>query len=94
MATVQVEQVTEPLAYHGEGPVWSDAWGGLRWLDMLAGDVLSLAPDGTVRRRHIDTVVAAVRPRRQGGAVIGVERGFALEKWDGTVTVLGLPVER
>lgn len=85
---MKAEQLTEPVAYHGEGPVWSDAWGGLRWLDMLAGDVLSLAPDGTVARRHIDTVVAAVRPRRAGGAVIGVERGFALEDTDGTVTLL------
>ncbi len=85
---MKVEQLTEPLAYHGEGPVWSDAWGGLRWLDMLAGDVLSLASDGTVTRRHVSTVVAAIRPRRQGGAVIGVERGFALEEADGTVTVL------
>jgi sugar lactone lactonase YvrE len=83
---VKVEQITEPLAYHGEGPVWSEAWGGLRWLDMLTGDVLSLAPDGTVARRHIDKVVAAVRPRRRGGAVIAVERGFAIEDADGTVT--------
>ncbi|WP_258308252.1 SMP-30/gluconolactonase/LRE family protein [Streptomyces sp. NWU339] len=80
--------MTEPIAYHGEGPVWSEAWGGLRWLDMLAGDVLSLAADGTVTRRHIDTVVAAVRPRRRGGAVIGVTRGFALEDTDGKVTLL------
>ena len=86
--TMKVEQVTDPLAYHGEGPVWSAAWGGLRWLDMLAGDVLSLSSDGTVARRHIDTVVAAVRPRREGGAVIGVERGFALEDTDGKVTLL------
>ncbi|WP_432055884.1 SMP-30/gluconolactonase/LRE family protein [Streptomyces sp. bgisy022] len=88
MVRVRVDQVTEPVAYHAEGPVWSEAWGGLRWLDMLAGDVLSLAPDHSVTRRHIDTVVAAVRPRRGGGAVIGVERGFALEDTNGTVTVL------
>ncbi|MGP3734578.1 SMP-30/gluconolactonase/LRE family protein [Streptomyces sp. GDS52] len=85
---MKVEQVTEPIAYHGEGPVWSAAWGGLRWLDMLAGDVLSLAADGSVTRRHIDTVVAAVRPRRRGGAVMGVTRGFALEDADGKVTLL------
>ncbi|MFJ9668815.1 SMP-30/gluconolactonase/LRE family protein [Streptomyces sp. NPDC101219] len=88
MTAVQVEQVTEPLAYHAEGPVWCEAWGGLRWLDMLAGDILSLARDQTVARRHVDTVVAAVRPRRGGGAVIGVERGFALEDTNGTVTVV------
>ena len=86
---MQAEQVTGPVAYHGEGPVWSERWGGLRWVDMLAGDVLSLAADGTIERRHVGNVAAALRPRRQGGAVIGVERGFALEDADGTLTHLG-----
>jgi sugar lactone lactonase YvrE len=85
---MRAEQVTDPLAYHGEGPVWSARWGGLRWVDMLAGDVLSLRPDGTVERRHVGTVAAALRPRRRGGAVIGLERGFALEEPDGTLTTL------
>jgi sugar lactone lactonase YvrE len=86
---VQAEQVTDPVAYHGEGPVWSERWGGLRWVDMLAGDVLSLASDGAIDRRHVGNVAAALRPRRQGGAVIGVERGFALEDADGRLTHLG-----
>jgi sugar lactone lactonase YvrE len=83
---VRAEQLTGPVAYHAEGPVWSDRWGGLRWVDMLAGDVLSLAGDGTVRRRHVGGVAAALRPRRGGGAVIAVERGFTLEDADGTLT--------
>jgi sugar lactone lactonase YvrE len=86
---VRAEQVTDPVAYHGEGPVWSERWGGLRWVDMLAGDVLSLAADGTIDRRHVGSVAAAIRPRRRGGAVIGVERGFVLEDADGTLTHLG-----
>jgi sugar lactone lactonase YvrE len=85
---MRVEQVTDPVAYHGEGPVWSPAWGGLRWVDMLAGDVLSLHSDGSVQRRHVGTVVAAVRPRRGGGAVLGLERGFALEEPEGSITAL------
>ena len=86
---MRAEQVTDPVAYHGEGPVWSDGWGGLRWVDMLAGDVLALAADGTVARRHVNSgVVAAVRPRRGGGAVLGIERGFALEDAAGTITRL------
>jgi sugar lactone lactonase YvrE len=85
---VQAEQVTGPVTQHGEGPVWSPRWGGLRWADMLAGDVLTLTVDGAVTRRHVGTVVAAVRPRRDGGAVLAVERGFALEAPDGTLTVL------
>jgi sugar lactone lactonase YvrE len=54
---------------------------------MFAGDVLSLA-GGAVSRTHVAEVVAAVRPRRGGGAVLGVTRGFALEGPDGTVQAL------
>jgi sugar lactone lactonase YvrE len=85
---MKAEQITAPVAYHAEGPVWSESWGGLRWVDMLAGDVLSLAPDGSVGRRHVASVAAAVRPRQGGGAVLGIERGFALEDPDGTITPL------
>jgi sugar lactone lactonase YvrE len=82
------EQLTDPVAYHGEGPVWSPRWGGLRWVDMLAGDILSLGPDGAISRRHVGTVAAAIRPRRSGGAVLGLERGFALEDPAGAITAL------
>ena len=82
---VRAEQVTGPVAYHGEGPVWSERWGGLRWVDMFAGDVLSLADDGGIDRHHVGTIAAVLRPRHRGGAVIGVERGFALEEADGTL---------
>lgn len=57
-------------------------------MDMLAGDVLSLRIDGEVGRLHVGTVAAALRPRRGGGSVIGVERGFALEESDGTINAL------
>jgi hypothetical protein len=69
---VRVEQVTGPVAFHGEGPVWSAAWGGLRFVDMLAGSVLSVAADGSVGRHQVGAIAAALRPRRGGGAVIGV----------------------
>jgi sugar lactone lactonase YvrE len=85
---MRADQVTESVAYHGEGPVWSQRWGGLRWVDMLAGDVLSLADDGSVHRRHVGSVAAALRPRAGGGAVIAVERGFTLEHPDGTLAPL------
>ena len=91
---MRVEQVTDPVAYHGEGPVWSERWGGLRWVDMLDGDVLSLAADGAIERRHVGTVAAAIRPRRRGGAVIGVERGFALEERRRDAHAPGRAVER
>ena len=85
---MRAEQVTDAVAYHGEGPVWSERWGGLRWVDMFAGDVLSLAADGKIAREHVGDLAAAVRPRRGGGAVLGVERGFALQDRDGTVEAL------
>jgi sugar lactone lactonase YvrE len=85
---VRVEQVTGSVSHHGEGPVWSPRWGGLRFVDMLAGDVLALLDDGTVTRRHVGSVAAMVRPRRGGGAVVGVERGFVLEEPDGSLTRL------
>ena len=67
--------------------MWPQRWGGLRWVDMLAGDILTLSASG-VGRRHVGRIAAALRPRLQGGAVIGVERGFALEDADGTLTYL------
>jgi sugar lactone lactonase YvrE len=85
---VRAEQLTDPVAHHGEGPVWSAGWGGLRWVDMEAGDVLSLDADGGIARRHVGRVAAALRPRRGGGAVLAVERGFALEEPDGAVRPL------
>ena len=72
------EQITEAVAYHGEGPCWSESWGGLRWVDMLAGDLLTLRDDGGVDRLHVGDVAAFVRPRTRGGYVVGLERGLGL----------------
>ena len=72
-----VEQVTDALCYHGEGPVWSPTWGGVRWVDMLAGDVLTLRENGSVDRMHVGDVAAFVRPRTEGGWVVATERGLA-----------------
>src|SRR5690242_12161547 len=75
---MRAEQLTGPCAEHGEGPVWDAAAGVLRWVDMLRGDVLTLDAAGTVGRRHVSDVAAAIRPRAGGGLVAAVERGFAL----------------
>jgi sugar lactone lactonase YvrE len=77
VVTGELEQVTDALCYHGEGPVWSLTWGGLRWVDLLAGDVLTLRPDGSVDRMHVGDVAAFVRPRTTGGWVVATERGLA-----------------
>ncbi|MFI7446299.1 SMP-30/gluconolactonase/LRE family protein [Nonomuraea sp. NPDC049714] len=74
--------VTGPHAEHGEGPVWCARWGGLRWMDMLAGDVLALDPDGTVRRRRVGVLAALIRPRVTGGFVVATERELLLSDHD------------
>lgn len=84
-----MEQVTDPVAAHGEGPVWHATWPGPRWVDMLAGDVLEL-DRGSVRRHHVGTVAAAPRPCEDGRVVLALERGFAIASADLTdVHLLG-----
>lgn len=85
---MEVEQVADPVT-HGEGPVWAAAWGGLRYVDIPSGDVLTLQPDGGTTRQHVGTVAAALRPRAGGGAVIAVARGFVLEDSAGNLQDLG-----
>lgn len=89
--------VTGPVAEHGEGPVWHPSYRGVRWVDMLAGEILELDGD-TVRRTRVGTVAAAFRPRAGGGTVLADERGFVLldadlrvrrrlgDLWDGPET--------
>lgn len=83
---MHLERITGQVANHAEGPVWSEAWRGLKFVDMLAGDVLSLNDDGTVARMPAGSpIAAAIRPRVDGGMVIGTERGFALQQPDGEI---------
>jgi sugar lactone lactonase YvrE len=82
-------QLTDVCTVHGEGPVWDAAAGVLRWVDMLAGDILATAlppgkaeagriHTGEIERLHVGSVAAALRPRDGGGLGVAVERGFAL----------------
>jgi len=81
-----VERFSDAVAYHGEGPVWI---GGVRFVDMLAGDIVALDGDGAVvDRLRVGTVAAAFRPRRDGGLIVAVERGFALVDARGRVETL------
>jgi sugar lactone lactonase YvrE len=80
---MQAAQVTQVCTDHGEGAVWASQWGGLRFVDMMAGDVLSLQADGRVTRQSVGDVAACLRPRTGGGMVVGRERGFALFGPDG-----------
>ncbi|MDP9800591.1 sugar lactone lactonase YvrE [Arcanobacterium wilhelmae] len=76
---MKFEQITPAVAYHGEGPAWDASWGGLRWVDMLAGDLLTLLPSGEIHRLATGSKIAAfVRPRVGGGFVVGLERGLGI----------------
>lgn len=79
-------QLTDPICFHGEGPIWFGGAVGLRFVDMLAGDVLTLDPAGRLLREHVGEVAAVVRPRTggrtPGAAIVAVERGFGLADGD------------
>ncbi|MFI1092587.1 SMP-30/gluconolactonase/LRE family protein [Streptomyces sp. NPDC020917] len=78
MKPIEAEQFTRSLTHHGEGPVWLGRH-GLAVMDMLAGDVVLVDNNGAeTRREHLGEVVAALRPRHDGGFVAGLERGFCL----------------
>ena len=83
----KAEQLTPVVTYHGEGPVWDSSIGQLHFVDMLAGDLLTL-DGGDVTRKHVGDVCAVWRPRTGGGGIVGVERGFALLDPDGTQRTL------
>src|ERR1700735_4967282 len=80
---MKAEQYTAVVTYHGEGPIWDSVAGVLRWVDMLNGDILTMAPDGSIGRQHVGTIAAAMRPRAGGGLVVAVEDGFVLIDGDG-----------
>jgi len=82
---MKAEQLTEPVAYHGEGPLWDELAGVLRWVDMHNGDILTLTPPGAIERMHVGKIAAAMRPRAAGGLVVAVEHGFVLIDRDGQI---------
>lgn len=89
---MQAERITDVICYHMEGPCWWPQWGGLRFVDMLAGEVVQLDGEGHLSRRRVGRVAACVRPREHGGSargmVVATERGFSLLDADDIVTDL------
>jgi sugar lactone lactonase YvrE len=72
--------------------VWWPAWGGLRWVDMLRGEILHLQDSGAVSRWQVGRVAAAFRPRRSGGVIIATERDFVIaDEPGGPVETLASP---
>lgn len=66
---IAVETLTGPVVEHGEGPVWSPSWGGIRWMDATRGEILTLGADGITRFSLSDDYAAFTRPRVNGGYV-------------------------
>ena len=75
---MKADQLTDPVAFHGEGAFWDARRQRLLMVDLLAGDVLDVAGSAGVTRHHVGTVAAALRSRAGGGFVVALERGFAL----------------
>ena len=100
MAGMRAERVTDRVCFHGEGPVWWDRWQQLRFVDMYAGEVLTLDGD-RVRRTSVGAPIAAViRPRMGGGAIVARQRDLAISNFDdlsdlaGFVTITDDPAVR
>ena len=73
---MESEQITDAVAFHGEGPVWDDRVDQVVWVDMLRGDVLFTTPGGSTDRLRVGTVAACVVPRESGGYAFTTERAF------------------
>lgn len=79
---MRAERVTDRVCFHGESLVWWERWGKLRFVDMFAGDVLTLGEDGVTRTPVGSSVAAVIRPRLGGGAVVARERDLAISNLD------------
>lgn len=64
----------------GESPVWDD--GVLRWVDIPAGAVFAMTPDGAVSGIDVGDLACFVALRRRGGAVVGLHRQLAYLDFD------------
>ena len=85
----KAERFSDIVSVHGEGPVYSESWGGLHFVDMLDGDVVAVDDTGhETSRTHLGTIAAAIRPRSGGGCVAATEHGFAVFDSFGTAPVL------
>lgn len=94
---MKAEQFTGVLSYHGEGAVWWQATGEVRFVDMLAGVVVAVDADAVSYRMPVGSKVAAcLRPRLGGGAVLARENDIAIcrrEDLSDLVTLTGTIID-
>jgi len=77
LASTQGTWAGPASVFHGEGAFWDSRAEVFRYVDMLAGDVIT-DPAGEQSRTHIGDVAALIRRRTHGGYVVADERGFVL----------------
>ncbi len=71
------EVVSQKWATLGEGPIWDEERGVVYWLDIVAGRVLSYAPDsGQEAEVEVDQMIGAIALRAGGGLVAAMRHGF------------------
>lgn len=84
-----VDVVIDAKAGTGEGPVWDERAGVLRWVDIPAGLLHTYDP-ATKEDAAVDVgqPLGAVRLREAGGFVLAVQNGFASLGADGRVAMI------
>lgn len=82
MGRMRAERVSDRVSFRGEGPVWWDRWQQLRFVDMFAGDVLTLDGDRVHRTPVGSPIAAVIRPRLGGGAIVAREHDLAISSRD------------
>jgi len=72
------ELVLEARADLGEGPAWDSRTGCLYWVDIRLGHLHLFDPQaGTDRHINVGDLLGCAAPRRSGGLILGMRRGFA-----------------
>jgi len=74
------EQLTGPVAYHGEGPFWDWRSNRLLFMDVLAGTVVAIDSVGGFHRSYPlpSRATTVIRRRARGGFVIATEHGLVV----------------
>src|SRR5262245_42287349 len=97
--TVRVIEATEEVGGTqcglGEGPMWDDRFGVLRWVDINAGLVLGFSADeGDLDPIDVGQPVGFVVPTGGDQLLAGLRDGFALVGPDGVCLALELERDR
>jgi sugar lactone lactonase YvrE len=88
-ATAKPRQLDVPAMELGEGPVFDAASQELYWIDIPAGLVYRLGPDGTLSSWQAGMHIGSVFPRAAGGLILPARDGFlALDTATGAVSML------